>query len=147
MRYRLGKPSRGCAFGKLIVLANSTAWSQPSQRRLAGLSRKNGFVSPLFDGEHETETLETIENGRVTFRRDLLFDVFWLATGQEEPYYPKERHGFNQLKGRYFIRSGYRFWHWSGKSLPGLKRHLETGLSETGAPLAEWEEGGTCRRT
>jgi hypothetical protein len=124
---------------KLIILANPSAWSQPAQRRLAGLSRKNGFVSPVFEGEHAAETLETIENGRVTCRRDLLFDVFWLATGQEEPCYPKERHGFNQLDGTVF--------HQERVSVLALVGQISTWFEKTlidlgyPKPEARWPNG------
>jgi hypothetical protein len=123
---------------KLVILANPSAWSQPAQRRLAGLNRKNGFISPVFEGEHETDNPETYENGRIIFRRDLLFDVFWLATGQEEPYYPKERHGFNQLEATVFHRERVSILAVVGQ----ISSWFETTVLKLGypKPVARWPD-------
>jgi hypothetical protein len=40
----------------------------------------------------------------VICHRDLIFDVFWLVTGQEERYWPKDKHGFYDLTGTVTLR-------------------------------------------
>jgi hypothetical protein len=46
-----------------------------------------------------------VDDGRVTCRRDLIFDVFWLVTGQEERHWPRDRHGFFDLTSTWVLRA------------------------------------------
>jgi len=124
---------------KLVILASPSAWPQPALYRLAGLSRGNAVVFPVYQGERQPELPQTIEDGRIICNRDLIFDVFWLATGQEERYYSRERHGFCRLEQTIFYR----------ERLPTLAlvsqiaSWLEKTLQDLGypAPLPRWPYG------
>ncbi|MFX0197622.1 MAG: polysaccharide deacetylase family protein, partial [Candidatus Hodarchaeota archaeon] len=37
-------------------------------------------------------------------KRDIIFDIFWLVTGQEERHWPKDKHGFFDLSGNAFFK-------------------------------------------
>lgn len=84
---------------RLRIKANPAAWQQPASYRLSQVSRNNGLAYPLFANEQKGVFLLGHSEGRVTCHRDLIFDVFWLATGQEERYWPQDKHGFFDLTG------------------------------------------------
>lgn len=123
---------------KLIIRADAAAWAQPS-KRLAGLSRSDSLVSPVFVGEAGTGEVAAAENGQVICHRDVIFDVFWLATGQEEPAYPTEKHGYKQLAGTVF--------HHEGVAMQALASQVAAWLEKTllrlGSPMPapRWPEG------
>jgi hypothetical protein len=89
---------------RLCIRANPAAWMQPAACRLGRVSRHDGVAWPGFEGEARVADLVRVSAGRVICQRDLIFDVFWLATGQEERYWPKDKHGFFDLAGTATLR-------------------------------------------
>jgi hypothetical protein len=83
---------------RLCILADPVAWAQPSAPRLGSVRRQDGLAHPVFQTETASNPLQPYF-GRVICSRDLLFDVFWMVTGQEERYWPKDKHGFYDLTG------------------------------------------------
>jgi hypothetical protein len=82
---------------RLCILASPKAWACPSAMRLAHVGRHDGLTHPLFDTEAALTDPFQRSGDRVICRRDLIFDAYWLVTGQEEPYWPKDRNGFFDL--------------------------------------------------
>lgn len=126
---------------KLLVLADPSAWPQPSRFRLESLHCPNGssLVFPLYQGQAAPQDVVSIEDGKVVCRRDVIFDAFWLATGQEERYFPREKHGFYQLEATVFHRE--RVAH---RALVSQIIHwFEEMLIQLGypAPIARWPAG------
>jgi hypothetical protein len=91
------EPSRAPS-ARLCILADPVSWAQPAARRLQRVNRQNGLAHPVFETEAAGDPVQS-QSGRVICRRDLIFDVFWLATGQEERYVLKDKHGFCDLTG------------------------------------------------
>lgn len=92
------EPARAPA-ARLCIVANSAAWKEPGSLRLEALNSCEDFCHPIFEGEKVARTPVQLEEGRLICVRDLVFDVFWLATGQEERYLPQGKHGFFYLTG------------------------------------------------
>ena len=84
---------------RLCIQADPKAWSQPADQRLCRVARHNGLAYPEFKREATSGYPIHISEGQVICERDLIFDVFWLATGQEESCWPKDKHGFFDLNG------------------------------------------------
>ncbi len=84
---------------RLCIRANPNSWKQPSEYRFGQMGSYNGLSHPIFTGENPAAYLVEVSADRVICQRDLIFDVFWLATGQEERYWPKDKHGFFDLTG------------------------------------------------
>ena len=91
---------------RLVILANPSAWLKPEALHLGGVSQENGMAFPRYAGERAQGPLEEAADGRLICRRDVAFDVFWLATGQEERFYPRDRHGFHRLEDAAIFREG-----------------------------------------
>jgi hypothetical protein len=89
---------------RLCIRANPVAWVQPAAYRLGSVSRHNGMACPGFEGEATAADLVQAGTGQVICQRDLIFDVFWLVTGQEERHWPKDRQGFFDLTGTATLR-------------------------------------------
>ncbi len=124
---------------RLVILANPCAWPQPSRHRLANVAHVNSVSFPVYQGEHEPHPVEAWQNGQIVCLRDLIFDVYWLATGQEERHYPRERHGFYLLENTLYYQEhlpllalASQIAHWLEKTLRGL------GYPE---PLPRWPSG------
>jgi hypothetical protein len=93
----------------------------------------------LYDGERPDERLIVVEQGRTIINRDIVFDVFWVLTGQEEAHFPKNRHGYVDLTGTPYLdeqtlRKGLA---------SGMGARFEQLLGETGMPPGEprWPHG------
>lgn len=89
---------------RLCICASPAAWAAPSRPRLKRVGQWGDLAHPLFEGQHEHSDLCRREAGRLVCQRDLLFDVYWLVTGQEERYWPQDRHGFFDLSGTAMMR-------------------------------------------
>lgn len=82
---------------QVVIVASPERWHLPSRYRLRSLIPDKLFPMPCFDGEslHQM-ALERRENTLWSYR-DLLFDLFWFLTGQEERTWPQDIHGFYTL--------------------------------------------------
>jgi len=89
-----------CLRGELL------RWEHRHDVRLHRLSRGGPWRFPIYDGEAEPPSLPPCSpaNGTVVCPRDIIFDAFWLATGQEEQGWVKNRHGHYDLRGTAFHR-------------------------------------------
>lgn len=84
---------------RLAILASPDRWAEPARARLAEVTVAHvPFVIRYADGEYLPATVEQRESTCVV-QRDLIFDVFWLLTGQEERNWPQDGHGFYDLTG------------------------------------------------
>ena len=91
---------------KLRIQADISAWQAPHTARLAEVGRVDGLAYPRYAGQAAQIELARAESGPIFCPRDLIFDVFWLATGQEERYQRKDRFGFYDLRGTASLESG-----------------------------------------
>jgi len=90
----------------LCIRANPAAWARPAAYRLSCLRSDDSLSHPLFEGEIAAPDLIRAGEGHWVCQRDLIFDVFWLVTGQEERYWPRDKHGFLDLTGTAVLRDG-----------------------------------------
>ena len=84
---------------KLCVYADLNLWDQRSGLRLENVARFDRLSYPLFQGKHSPTPAFSVNNGQTVCERDIIFDAFWLITGQEERHWPKDKHGFFDLSG------------------------------------------------
>lgn len=83
---------------RCFIKANLHLWENRSIR-LESVEKSNGFEYPIYRGvRHCTPDLQDVD-GCLAIARDIIFDIFWLATGQEELYWPKNKHGQFDLTG------------------------------------------------
>lgn len=111
----MGSPSRA----RIRVRANLDRWRQKSRFRLRRLGIFGDLLYPDFeDGLDESPVFFSNED-TLTCTRDLVFDIFWLVTGQEESYWRKDKRGFFDLSqtlcfgqniSRLAISSGIGSW-------------------------------------
>jgi hypothetical protein len=83
---------------RLCVRANPEVWAQPSVYCLNRVEQRELLSYPVFRGESVAGYPIHIDHGRVLCERDVIFDVFWLVTGQAETHWPYDRHGFYDLR-------------------------------------------------
>lgn len=128
----------GATSAKLTVRTNETRWKDPSGARLASVGQTGSVSFPLFEGEAATPAFLRL-GGRVVCDRDLIFDVFWLATGQEERRYPKGEHGFFELDAEPVVSRGVL----RRALASAIGQALETWLVELGVgkPEPRWPGG------
>jgi hypothetical protein len=83
--------------GSLIVQARLPFWEDPSHWKLASVSAADGFSHPVFEGVVEPSPAWETADGRTRVYHDVIFDIFWLLTGQEEASWPRDKHGWLNL--------------------------------------------------
>ena len=89
---------------KLCVHFDDNLWDQRSNLRLENVGRHNGLPYPLFEGKHSPTPDFFISNGRIVCETDIILELFWLITGQEEKHWPKDKHGFFDLSTTAFFK-------------------------------------------
>jgi len=83
---------------KLVVPANRAAWANPTAREFQSVGQTDGLAHPVFRNEVAREPHRNAA-GQIICTRDVVFDLFWLATGQMERSLPQNKHGFYDLTG------------------------------------------------
>jgi hypothetical protein len=89
---------------RVKVQANLHLWEQKSRLKLQKVEATDGLLHPMYYGEHDSPPMLLVTDGCLICERDIIFDVFWSVTAQEEKYWPKDRHGFFSLNGTAFLR-------------------------------------------
>lgn len=82
---------------RIAILAQVERWQAPARLRFAGLAADDPHSPIRFDGEPLHQAEFAAENGRSLLCRDILFDLFWLMSGQEEQSWTQDVHGFYTL--------------------------------------------------
>jgi hypothetical protein len=131
-------PAHAPAAG-LCIQANPEAWAQPASRRWQSVAHDHSLAHPVFEGEDATPCPIRRDGEQIICERDLLFDVFWLATGQHERHLPQDRHGFFTLDGA--AASSRQAQHQALATQIGV--WLEEILRQQGCPppLPPWPDG------
>lgn len=104
--YSAGPPP---APARLTIRADPARWAEPGAWRLDGIATQPGpaapgsaspqqWPHPRYRGERPDAT-PLLQHGPdgAQIARDLIFDLFWLLTGQEEPHLPRNKHGHLDL--------------------------------------------------
>jgi hypothetical protein len=89
---------------RVKVKANLNFWHQKSLLRLQKVEDTNGLLHPKYYGEHDSLPTLLVTHSCLICERDVIFDVFWFVTGQEEKHWPKDKHGFFNLNGTGFLQ-------------------------------------------
>lgn len=89
---------------RLCIRADPQAWAQPAVYRLRGVEQHNGVAILSFEGEGPVADPIQVDHGQVICQRDLIFEVFWLVSGQEERHWLRDKHGFFDLTGTATLR-------------------------------------------
>lgn len=126
---------------RLIVRAAPERWANPGAYRLQGVERNAPLVRPRFADEGEQPTLITLQGNRTIIERDVLFDMFWLLTGQEERQYPRGKHGYLDLSGSPTLEQGVLRQALASAIGSGLERLLRDMGYPPGVP--RWPDGAS----
>jgi hypothetical protein len=134
-----GARDLGVDRGRIYVPASLQGWDDRTSLRLASVCEKDEARHPLYAGAPACSGHFRIDSGRLVCERDLVLDVFWLATGQEERHWPRNRFGHFDLGQTGF--DGGRVLRRALASSIGAA--LETRAIELGlpAPLPRWPGG------
>jgi hypothetical protein len=82
---------------RLCIQADSKAWMCPGALRLDSVSSTSGLPMVRYKGYPPPSGVTRASNGQSLSLHDIVFDVFWLVTGQEERHWPQDQHGFYDL--------------------------------------------------
>jgi hypothetical protein len=131
--------------GRLVIVANPTAWANPQAQRLAGVEGSGAWERPRFAGETTAAGFTSLQDGRSLIERDLIFDCFWLLSGQEERQHPRGKHGYLDLSGTPTLEHGIL----RVALVTAIARRLELHLQELGLPagLPRWPHSAVMAAT
>lgn len=123
---------------RMVILADPTRWAHPADCRLAQLHSAAMPTGLRFSGESTPFTSPVQLDGVIWLRRDVIFDFFWLATGQEERFWPQDGHGFYTLPDGWLTQQVLETAPASAlvEALGALWREHKLG-----APLPRWPQG------
>ncbi len=82
---------------RIVILASPQRWQSPATLHLAGLAADDPYSAIRYRDESLAPTPPAEQCGAVRLNRDILFDLFWLLTGQEERHWAQDTHGFYTL--------------------------------------------------
>lgn len=126
---------------RLVLRANPAQWAHPYTQRLIGVERSDGWERPIFANEPRPTPAQVIEDGRCIIERDLIFDSFWLLSGQEEQQHPRGKHGYLDLSGTPTLEHGVLRMGLASAIARGIERQLVALGLPTGLP--RWPHGAT----
>jgi hypothetical protein len=88
---------------RLLLRADPSLWHVRSSLRLQEIGRCAGLSYPQFEGKYSVKAAFSMIDGRTICERDIVFDIFWLITGQDEKHWPRDKHGFFDLSGTVYF--------------------------------------------
>ncbi len=138
--YGTAESRRSVPSCRLFVLADRQAWEERTQRRLISVEETAGWQLPRYVGQPFVgEVCAELTGLGVICRRDLVFDCFWLVTGQEERSWIQDRHGFVDLRGTAWVRQQI----FRQALASGIGVQLERLLTKLGLPqpVQRWPLG------
>lgn len=89
----------GTSSAAVTITADPAKWARPRDLRFERLCTSGTITHPRFVGDVDGAGVLRRCDSRTEFRRDVVFDIFWLLTGQDEPQWPQYAHGFTDLSG------------------------------------------------
>lgn len=124
---------------RLCVQADPAAWERRTELRLRGLVNGNGPYHPVYAGWEAPPLVLVADSAQTICHRDLALEVFWLLTGLEERYWPRDRHGFLDYSDS--VWQAQRIFSQAPASV--LMAWLKQSLLELGcpAPMPAWPNG------
>ena len=84
---------------RLCVQADPRRWANVNALRFDHVGSAASLRYPVYAGEMENAAPLQASAGAVRCARDLALDVFWLALGVEEQFWPKDKHGSLDFTG------------------------------------------------
>lgn len=89
----------------LCIKADVNLWNKKSDLRLQNFDKFGELSCPIFRDSHDPNLELSINNSQILCEKDIIFDLFWLITGQEEKYWIKNKHGQYILPDNKFIKN------------------------------------------
>lgn len=122
----------------MVIRADPARWENPAKWRLAQLHADTLPDGLRFADDEAPSATPTQIDGALWLQRDVIFDFFWLLTGQEEAGWPQDAHGFYTLPDAWLTQRVLEQAPASAivEALGALLR--AHGLGE---PLARWPQG------
>jgi len=121
---------------RVVIVADPQRWEKSAAWRLERLLPAAGGLR--FAGEAAPVTAPAQAGATIWLQRDIIFDFFWLLTGQEEAQWPQDAHGFYTLPEAW-LASQVLEQAPASEIVAGVGELLRTaGLGE---PLARWPQG------
>lgn len=77
---------------RVVLHIEPHRWQQPANFTIDGMREDNGWRVPHYSGEADSTPVAAAD-GQLVIRRDVLFDIFWQCTGQEERHAARDKHG------------------------------------------------------
>jgi hypothetical protein len=124
---------------RLCIRANPAAWARPAVHRLGRLERCDGVMLLRFEGDESLGDPVRVGQDRAVCRRDLVFDMFWLVSGQEERHWPQDSYGFFDLTGTAALREHVLRQALASQTIVWLQKTL-LGLGYP-PPVPRWPHG------
>ena len=122
---------------RVAIVADPVRWENPAALRLTQLLTGGAPGGLRFD-DAAPSVAPTQIDGVVWLRRDIIFDFFWLLTGQEEVQWLQDAHGFYTLPDAWLAARALEQAP-ASEIVAGVGELLRTvGLGE---PLARWPQG------
>ncbi|HMO57687.1 MAG TPA: polysaccharide deacetylase family protein [Roseiflexaceae bacterium] len=124
---------------RIWLRAEPARWRTPATLRLAGVGAHGDWAVPQYAEQPDDQSFIVTAEQQVRIGRDVLFDFFWLTTGQEEASFNKNKHGYLDLADSpYQANLALRRAMASGIGV-GLERALM--LRSVPPPLPRWPHG------
>lgn len=126
------------AHAKIGIVATPARWRDPARYRLSSITAGEAPLFMRFIGETCNAPLVRTENGGWWLPRDVIFDLFWWVTGQEEQHWPKDIHSFYTAP-RFWLKQRILEQAPASAIIASLAMLLKhAGL---GDPLPRWPQG------
>jgi hypothetical protein len=124
---------------RLRICANRAAWQMRSQLRLSSIAQVQDWQYLRYENLPSAPLIEQQREQGLLLQHDLIFDCFWLLSGQEEIHWPKREHGYADLSDTNYLASGTLRLALASQ----IGSDLQSCFSRLGftSPIARWPYG------
>jgi hypothetical protein len=132
---KLGKDSKA----KIVVRANFDLWDQHSMLVLERVEREEGVPRLVFRDCSYPSLCLSLSGTCITCQEDLIFDLFWLVSGQHEKRCSMNKHGFLDLSKYECYQSEAIHSAVGSEIIVWLEKIIARACAVT--PMHRWPEG------
>jgi hypothetical protein len=91
-------PPKNTAY-KLHITVDRQKWDRKKQLRIVDLEKTDHHFIPKFSNVSNNIPIWSFEKKILRCSNDIVFDFFWIVSGQEEKHFTKDKHGIYDLSG------------------------------------------------
>lgn len=123
---------------KIIIVSNLENWNERNTLCLESIDESGGWPTIKYTQSASKNEVYKENDKTIVIDHDMIFDIFWIGTGQEEPNLKKDKHNHYRLENTNYTKQ----WFFLSGIVSKIGIRLKQLLVENGfeKPIPLWPE-------